>query len=463
MITITADNLRAHIGAREADLGRTMPCGLRQMSAAYLLANHLVGNDWVQRNLTIDSPSSFLTKGIPGSLDRLYFEHRLVALGEILFNLQQVEGFTGRAASLRTSTLETAIGELEGACVLLRSGIPFRFVQPSGIAGSDFDVEAIVGATTVACEMKSKLESTTSTAESVKNTLDRAREQLPQTSPGLVFLRLPYTWLTNDQFRDAIVPGIEAALRSSRRISGVVAHWEEWRPLKPEGAFSVTRFHLWKNPAPRIDLEALDRSLRTNPESFQHWIRFDDLLCDAGDRVMSASMLLAMQVADYVDGKGPPPPNFGTLYRGDLEALKRAAPDEVNTVFDFTCDHFELLDALPTAKSAIVSIPNDPIREFRVLRALESSQYQFQLLGRHYDAELNLDEPSRHIRNRVDCGTLPDDSVIALLRRLFVHMRGEGDLVRPHHQLTNLRVIYTSLDLSSALFAAEYHYQSIVV
>ena len=78
-------------------------------------------------------------------------------LAEMLFHFQGIDGIEKRIAEIQASSVEDTVGELEGAKFLYRSGVPFRFVVPTGKRGEDFDVQALgSNGNNINCEMKTK-------------------------------------------------------------------------------------------------------------------------------------------------------------------------------------------------------------------------------------------------------------------------------------------------------------------
>jgi hypothetical protein len=158
---------------------------------------HFLGKQWVLDNVFERSPlDAHFSFGAENSIERYQFSDRVIALAEMLFHFQTIAGIGGRLESLKSSSVETGVGELEGAKFLYTSGIPFRFNAPTNQRGLDFDVTIEQpSAPTINCEMKCKLVSTELGVATVANTLQTARKQLPPNEPGLVFLKIPEIWV----------------------------------------------------------------------------------------------------------------------------------------------------------------------------------------------------------------------------------------------------------------------------
>lgn len=104
-------------------------------------------------------------------------------------------------------------------------GVPFRFVTPTQTARGDYDLEIYFPSGIRAFgDTKCKLESTTVSKSSVKNSLDKARTQLPQGLPGIIFLKLPHTWWS-DEGRTSVKSAVEDFFRITKRVISVKTYF----------------------------------------------------------------------------------------------------------------------------------------------------------------------------------------------------------------------------------------------
>jgi hypothetical protein len=176
-------------------------------------------------------------------------------LAELLLNLDSVEGFERPLNRLRTEDdAEATIAELEAGAALYRRAIPFRFVKESGSTGQDYDMEAVVGNTIVACEGKCRIEGPEWGESKLRGTLNQARSQLPTDRPTLIFVKLPESWTVED----GLVPNGRAALAkllgNSGRVSVVVFHWQKMWSFGTGGATAEDRYRIINNPKARFPL-----------------------------------------------------------------------------------------------------------------------------------------------------------------------------------------------------------------
>jgi hypothetical protein len=90
------------------------------------------------------------------------------------------------------------------------------------VKGSDYDVEIIYPNELVVCgDAKCKVEATEFRAETIDDTLEAARRQLPDGRPGIIFVKLPPRWMENPCFADICIGVARDFLRTTKRIVSV--------------------------------------------------------------------------------------------------------------------------------------------------------------------------------------------------------------------------------------------------
>lgn len=208
---------------------------------------HLVGKAWVQDNVFGLAPiDGFLRSNsdiTDITDDKFKHRDRVVSLAEMLFHFQGIDGIAKRITDIQSSSVEDTVGELEGAKILYRSRIPFRFVVPTGKRGEDFDVQVLgANGNGINCEMKTKPAETVLSSETVWNTLNNNRNQLPKGRPGVMFMKIPETWT----FQPAVSRIMESTLtrffRGTDRVAAVILHWEEWQFVPSGPAMRMVKF-----------------------------------------------------------------------------------------------------------------------------------------------------------------------------------------------------------------------------
>jgi hypothetical protein len=279
-LRISPAEVVAYVSTIVAAKGLTYDRDHKCLLAAICVLGRFFGHDWVDSRVL--RKSGFLRPPVTRPFDEFKMQDRIVTLAEHLVNLQEIDGFSWCLNEIRTETIETGLGKLIAAGMLRRRDIPFHFVVPSGRLGHDYDAEAIIGATTVAIEMKSKVEGNDPSPEAVLNTLKRARKQLPRRTPNLVFLRVPGAWGENEIGVRAITRGVVTEFERSRTIGLVVAHWEYWWPSptidEPQGVERSDRQLVIGSRQARVGLAALEKALLGVPASDMFpWLSLQDL------------------------------------------------------------------------------------------------------------------------------------------------------------------------------------------
>jgi hypothetical protein len=273
MTLVSPSNVRRFVEEYELHSGGPADHLMRSYVAACEILCTIVGPKWAFRHVfgKGGEPTPFLRANSGEHLDRYKHQDRVIALADELFNLQHVPGFSARIARMQTSDVESSVAELEGAKLLVQTGIPVRFVEETGRSGSDYDLEATLTIGPVACETKCKIETTDLSAATLRNVFGTARDQLPPDQPGLVFVKIPERWVTDPAGESVMKSALAQSLKSTGRISAMVLHWEEWYQGRPNGAARVTRFRTEHNPQARTSLAtfgSIVAPLRTG--SWQH-------------------------------------------------------------------------------------------------------------------------------------------------------------------------------------------------
>lgn len=157
--------------------------------------------------------------------------HRVIRVAELLFNFQDIPGFSRLLTSLEHDHrgIEPTTAEIEGAIILHAAGIQFAFVEPKNGIGGDYDIEIrYPDGWTAAAEIKCKTEGTELNANTIGRALDRARTQLPKDKPCFVFMKVPDAWSQCQDFEQDLNEGLKSVLRQTTRITTVFVWWEGW-------------------------------------------------------------------------------------------------------------------------------------------------------------------------------------------------------------------------------------------
>jgi hypothetical protein len=222
---------------------------------------HFLGKDWVKSNIIQDADHSY-----PEGFFRLDFTSperretktaRMLDFAETLFNLQHVGGFDHRVEQMRTGDPESGLAEFDFGKFLYIHDIDFRYVVPTGQRGRDFDCAVTYGDGRVACaDAKCRMESSEIRPDAVRHALETARKKnLPKDEPGIVFVKVPQTWLEFREVRQGLANVAAEFLRQTDRVV-LVALYCTVHFLHEEKQLMVFR-HLQEeveNPRHRFDM-----------------------------------------------------------------------------------------------------------------------------------------------------------------------------------------------------------------
>jgi hypothetical protein len=191
---------------------------------------HFFGQRWCEDHIIQDAahsrPAGFLRLDFTPGFEAERKTSRVLDFAETIFNLQHIEGFDDRVDQMRAGQVEATFAEFDFARFLYIHDISFRFVVPSGVKGKDYDfgIEYADGGEACA-DAKCRLEDTEVRAETVRNSLNKARSNnLPADKPGIIFVKVPQTWLEQDDVRKGIYAVVESFLRSTERVVSVVIY-----------------------------------------------------------------------------------------------------------------------------------------------------------------------------------------------------------------------------------------------
>ncbi len=226
------------------------------------IIGHFLGEEWVRANIPQEDASSTNPVGFFqmdfSSLEKAEAKTaRIFLLAETLFNLQQVVGFDDRTNQMRTGDAEAAYAEFDFGRMLYIHDVDFRFVIPSGQRGRDYDCAVRYADGRTACaDAKCKIENSEIRPDAIRHALKTARKKnLPRDEPGIVFVKVPQTWLQFSDERHRLVDVAADFLRQTERAVLVVLYCSVQFPVK--GQQLIAMRHLQdevENPKHRFDM-----------------------------------------------------------------------------------------------------------------------------------------------------------------------------------------------------------------
>lgn len=212
----------------------TIPAA-RPVDRAYFLAvriiRHFLCLGWLETHvMNKTAPTDFFRNDCSTGERTDVHIRRVIEFAEMLWSLARIDGFDKLLLQLNDPLgIEGTFAELEVGKLLMICGVHFRFVVPQGTREKDYDLEIFMpDGRSAFADTKCKIESTSISPSTIKTSLNKAREQLPPDSPGMIFLKVPdvwlkasHQWVANDQGTETISSTIRAFLRGTGRIVSV--------------------------------------------------------------------------------------------------------------------------------------------------------------------------------------------------------------------------------------------------
>lgn len=194
----------------------------RSYNLGLSVVKYFLGEDWLEKHIRpATGAKGFLQVDLAAPEKEVQY-FRTIDLGELLFNLQHIEGFDECVARLRGGDVESALAELDVGRMLYINDQMFWFVEPQGQTGNDYDFHVVYPGGIGACiEAKCNIETPEVNLSTIKNSLQKARTQLPENVPGIIFVKLPSQWLTAPEFERQSIGTAREFLRGTKRIVSV--------------------------------------------------------------------------------------------------------------------------------------------------------------------------------------------------------------------------------------------------
>jgi hypothetical protein len=212
----------------QATLPSDMKPGVRTLSATFGIVKEFLGEEWTVKNLASGGNGFFALdiSDTSTSDTRERGSHKAYHLAELMLNLQTVEGFDERIRGFLTgdsSQMESIFAELQVAAIIDQHDLPFRFVASSPTKGESYDIDVFKQGLQIHVEAKCKLESTDFHADTILDSLERARKQLPKGKPGVIFVKIPQAWVDDGKLVRIDLEQITSRfLRQTKRVVSVI-------------------------------------------------------------------------------------------------------------------------------------------------------------------------------------------------------------------------------------------------
>jgi hypothetical protein len=202
---------------------------------ATLVIENNLGKEWVSRhidgNAVRPSPGNYLRCRPSDSMERHEHYVRVMELGRRIFELGQ-EHFAQRLIqNLQRRDLEGAAFEADVVRMLIALPLVVDLREERGTKGDDYDIDLWVQPSRRwPIEVKTRDDDAPYSDKALSRTLGRARSQLPPDHPGMVFLKVPTSWLGDGTYRRNYSDVVNSFLRGTGRVHAVVLVWDAWTP-----------------------------------------------------------------------------------------------------------------------------------------------------------------------------------------------------------------------------------------
>jgi hypothetical protein len=186
-----------------------------------LVLKEICGREWTDRAV-FGPKAAFLGVSDTQPHSRLRM-CRTLELAEMLFNFQHEAWFPRMVKRLIEGDVEACFSELEIASLLKDHGVAFDLNTPEGKANADIDFVIYKKGMSIATEVKCKVESTAVSKNGITNRLKKAqKDQLPPDRPGVIFMRVPETWMPQGDADNLVEEAVDKFLRGTSRVISVV-------------------------------------------------------------------------------------------------------------------------------------------------------------------------------------------------------------------------------------------------
>jgi hypothetical protein len=203
---------------------------LPELFISFAVIRHFLGVGYLETHFALDAPDTGFFKLTPDLANNKEAarNYRIVDLAELLFNLQDINGFVQCISRMKdAANPEPSYAELHAARMLYCNDWTFRFVSPTGVKGADYDFEINYYNIRVCADAKYKIEATELSANTVTKTLAGSRQQLPADKPGVFFVKIPQNWIETPQGQEITIRGVEDFFaQGSGRVASVSLYCE---------------------------------------------------------------------------------------------------------------------------------------------------------------------------------------------------------------------------------------------
>jgi hypothetical protein len=243
----------------------------RSFWLAIAVIKHYLSELWLDEHVSPERTSSGFLRVIAGESEATQIStFKIIDFAELLWNLQGVAGISTCIKRLVQGVIESTYAEMDFGRMLYCGGVDFRFVAPQQKKGSDYDIEITLADGTIVCaDAKCKVEATDFSIDTVRHSLEKARRQLPNDRPGIIFMKVPSRWIKQPTPSVSLTQIAENFLSTTKRIVSVKFYFSDIvyddKFLRHDHAFKEI-----SNPNNRFD-RARDWDMFAEPQIKRGW------------------------------------------------------------------------------------------------------------------------------------------------------------------------------------------------
>ena len=280
----------------------SFPDDIRNISPTFhiglAVVKYFLGEDWIERHLnplTTLEPS-FMRLKLGDDAATYIQTFKTVDLGELLFNLQDVEGFDECISRMQNEEhVEASLAELDFGRMLKVNRHKFKFVVPRSKRGDNYDFEITLDRWVLCADVKCKLDDKEFRERMITNVLKESRDQLPRDRPGVFFIKVPQHWMEVEEFDRILVETANKFLSSTGRIvsvkyyiapyavqNGLLTQGHHFKEIaNPRNRFDAGRkweLFTFHNPPPRTRDASGETLINALPPNWRRFIDFPNVL-----------------------------------------------------------------------------------------------------------------------------------------------------------------------------------------
>lgn len=196
---------------------------------AFCVIRHYLGAEWAAQKIHVRTDFDPFMLNELNELSENRFTHmkRVQTLADKLFLLRNCKGFDVLCDRFRKRATKSCYEEALIASFFFHDGFEVEIIKESGIRGSDFDFVARRQEQSISVEVTAK-EPVPLTVETIKNTLNQKRTQVPAHRPAILYVLIPECWTQDGQTAEAVLSeAIGSFFKSSQRFNAVILCWQK--------------------------------------------------------------------------------------------------------------------------------------------------------------------------------------------------------------------------------------------